>query len=117
MLVTRWEPRESEREPEQGEAYKAEQEEAERAALAGLLSQEVGGMQAAAAWQLIDRAGRILVLCHEQPDPDTLGSGLGLAHALAPLGKRCVVACADPVPATYRTFLPGWEQVVSELPD
>jgi phosphoesterase RecJ-like protein len=36
--------------------------------------------------------------------------------ALEPLGKQCVVACADPVPANY-TFLPGRETVVTELPD
>src|SRR6476620_4883089 len=61
-------------------------------------------------------AHRLLLLAHHNPDPDALGSALGLAHALQPYNKACVVACADPVPTNY-TFLPGREQVVTELPD
>jgi phosphoesterase RecJ-like protein len=71
---------------------------------------------AEAAWQLIEDAHRIVILAHERPDPDALGSALGLAQALAPLSKDCVVACADPVPTSY-VFLPGRERVVSALPD
>ena len=88
----------------------------QRAALAGILGAGIDAERAQAAWQLIEGARRILLLAHEHPDPDALGSALGLAHALAPLGKQCVVACADPVPSNY-TFLPGREQVVTELPD
>ncbi len=84
--------------------------------LAQLLADGIEGARAAEAWGLIDGAGRLLLLAHEHPDPDALGSALGLAHALRPLGKECVVACADPVPANY-TFLPGREAVVTELPD
>ncbi len=85
-------------------------------ALGALLAGCIDDTLAAAAWGLIAGATRILILAHENPDPDALGSALGLAFALAPLGKRCVVACADPVPANY-TFLPGRETVVSSLPD
>jgi len=90
---------------------------AAHAALADLLAAQLADAPAAAAWQLIEPARSVLLLAHEHPDPDTLGSALGLAHALAPLGKRCVVACADPVPAQYHAFLPGWELVVTELAD
>jgi phosphoesterase RecJ-like protein len=69
-----------------------------------------------AAWALIAPARRIVLLAHEHPDPDALGSALGLAHALAPLGKQCVVACADAPPDTY-AFLPGIARVVTALPD
>jgi bifunctional oligoribonuclease and PAP phosphatase NrnA len=86
------------------------------AALADLLAGEIDAALAEAAWRLIDGARRIVLLAHEHPDADALGSALGLAHALAPLGKECVVACADPAPADY-TFLPGVERVVTELPD
>ncbi len=89
---------------------------AQQAALARVLAAGVDAALAAAAWQLIDDAHRLVILAHEHPDPDALGSALGLAHALAPLGKECVVACADPVPANY-TFLPGRERVVTVLPD
>lgn len=89
---------------------------AQRDALAHILSAGIDAERAAAAWRLIESAHRIVLLAHEHPDPDALGSALGLAHALTPLGKDCVVACADPVPANY-TFLPGRERVVTALPD
>jgi phosphoesterase RecJ-like protein len=88
----------------------------DRAGLAALLARGIDDQAATSAWRLIEQARRILLLAHEHPDPDALGSALGLAHALTPLGKACVVACADPVPANY-TFLPGRELVVSALPD
>src|SRR5215831_2477679 len=88
----------------------------DRERLAGLLAQGIDNEVAAAAWRLVAEARRILLLAHEHPDPDALGSSLGLAHVLRPLGKVCVVACADPVPANY-TFLPGREAVVTEPPD
>jgi bifunctional oligoribonuclease and PAP phosphatase NrnA len=90
--------------------------DAQRAALATILSDGINAELAQAAWRLIEGASRIVLLAHEHPDPDALGSALGLAHALAPLGKECIVACADPVPSRY-TFLPGREAVVTELPD
>ncbi len=84
--------------------------------LGDILARAIPDERAAPAWELVTRADRILLLAHEKPDPDTFGSALGLAFALAPLGKRCVVACADPVPANY-TFLPGRETVMTDLPD
>ena len=89
---------------------------AEQAALAALLAAGIADEPAAAAWRLQMDARRIVLLAHHNPDPDALGSALGLAHALQPYGKACVVACADPVPEGF-TFLPGREQVVTELPD
>jgi bifunctional oligoribonuclease and PAP phosphatase NrnA len=81
-------------------------------AMGQLLAGEIDRSLAEAAWALISAARRIVILAHEHPDPDALGSALGLALALEPLGKRCVVACADPVPSNY-TFLPGRERVVA----
>ncbi|HET9111393.1 MAG TPA: bifunctional oligoribonuclease/PAP phosphatase NrnA [Ktedonobacterales bacterium] len=91
-------------------------ESARRERMAALLAREIDASLAEQAWALIERARRIVLLAHEKPDPDALGSALGLAWALRPLGKQCVVACADPVPANYG-FLPGHETVVTELPD
>ena len=90
--------------------------EKEREALAAILAAGISSELAGEAWRLMLDARRILLLAHEKPDPDALGSALGLALVLQPLGKTCVVACADPVPENY-TFLPGREQVVTELPD
>lgn len=41
---------------------------------------------------------RVLILCHQNPDGDTIGSGYGLCQALHQLGKRAGVLCADPLP-------------------
>lgn len=53
-----------------------------------------------AAQQLCD-ADNILLLCHKNPDGDTLGSAAGLMHALKKLGKMCAVLCHDPIPEKY----------------
>ncbi len=70
---------------------------------------------ASAARRLVDRAGRIVIFAHQHPDPDALGSGLGLAHCLRALGKDAVVASPDPPPASYAAFLPGLATVVTAL--
>ena len=43
----------------------------------------------------------ILILCHKNPDGDTLGSAAALAHALADLGKKAYIACHNRIPAKY----------------
>ena len=85
-------------------------------ALANILAAGIDDAVAEAAWRLIMDARRILLLAHYNPDPDAVGSALGLADTLAPYGKECIVACADTVPENF-TFLPGRERVVTELPD
>ncbi|HLZ22314.1 MAG TPA: bifunctional oligoribonuclease/PAP phosphatase NrnA [Ktedonobacterales bacterium] len=87
----------------------------QQAARARILAAGIGSELAERAWQMIEDARQIVILAHEHPDPDALGSALGLAFALEPHGKECVIACADAVPANY-DFLPGWERVVSALP-
>ena len=88
----------------------------EREALAAILAAGIADELAEAAWRLMMDARHILLIAHHNPDPDALGSALGLAFALEAYDKQCVVACADPVPANF-TFLPGRERVVTELPD
>jgi len=39
------------------------------------------------------------------PDGDAIGSALALAHALRKMGKKCSLACADPIPGAL-SFLP-----------
>lgn len=55
---------------------------------------------------MIQSAQRIVLIAHEHPDGDCIGSALGLAHILTLLGKSCVAVCADPAPGTL-AFLPG----------
>ena len=40
----------------------------------------------------------ILILCHKNPDGDTIGSGFALCRALHQLGKHAAVLCGDNVP-------------------
>lgn len=47
------------------------------------------------------KAENILLICHKNPDGDTIGSAAALYHALKNLGKTAAVLCADPIPARY----------------
>ncbi len=49
---------------------------------------------------------RFLILEHEKPDGDCIGSGLALALALSSLGKTVLLLSQDPHPPSY-DFLPG----------
>lgn len=46
-------------------------------------------------------ADDILILCHKNPDGDTIGSGAALYLALKELGKTAAVLCSDPIPVQY----------------
>ncbi|MGE5561344.1 MAG: DHH family phosphoesterase [Chloroflexota bacterium] len=65
---------------------------------------------AVAVVQLITASQRPLIVFHEHPDGDALGSSLALLLALRKLGKEPLAACVDPPPQYYR-FLPGSEDV------
>lgn len=77
----------------------------------------VGGLtdaDFAPAVAALEAATSATILCHVQPDADTLGSGLALAFALSRRGVPVQVSFADPttVPQSLRT-LPGIEFVVA----
>ncbi|MBI4032094.1 DHH family phosphoesterase [Candidatus Berkelbacteria bacterium] len=58
--------------------------------------------------QSLQSAERILLVTHEHPDGDALGTTLALAHALRALGKHVTATCTDTVPVPFQ-FLPGIE--------
>jgi len=60
--------------------------------------------------RFIDANDSFLILSHQDPDGDALGSSLALEAALRGRGKRAVTANESPVPESLR-FLPGWESV------
>ena len=68
----------------------------------------------AAAVAALEAATSVTVLCHVQPDADTIGSGLALALALHRRGVTVQVAFAEPadLPVSMRS-LPGAEFVVA----
>ncbi len=54
---------------------------------------------------LLKDADDILLLAHQYPDGDTLGSCAGLCLALQSLGKRVRIACNDSIPSKYAYML------------
>lgn len=46
-------------------------------------------------------AEKILILCHQYPDGDTLGSASALCRGLRQLGKRAAVRCSDAIGPKY----------------
>ncbi len=50
---------------------------------------------------------RIVILTHQYPDGDTLGSGFALCRALQKLGKTARVECADEIPEKYAYLYEG----------
>ena len=59
----------------------------------------------------IKSAERILLHFHPNPDPDSVGSALGMAHALRGLGKQVTVIKGDSPMPEYLSFLPGYETI------
>lgn len=49
----------------------------------------------------LKRAEDILILCHRNPDGDTLGSGYALLRALRDMGKRAKLRCDDIIPSKF----------------
>lgn len=62
------------------------------------------------AAELFRGAGRVLILCHQFPDGDTLGSACALCRGLRQLGKRAAVRCSDPIG-------PKFAYLFRDLPD
>lgn len=56
--------------------------------------------------EIIEKKKSFVVLEHEKPDGDCVGSGLAMVQALQSLGKQAILVSQDPHPAVY-DFLPG----------
>lgn len=64
--------------------------------------------------KLLLRSTRILIICHQRPDEDTLGSALSFYLYLKSLGKQVAIYSADQPPA-YLSFMPALDEVSSDL--
>ena len=53
------------------------------------------------AFEMLRSAKRLLILTHERPDADTLGSAFALKYALEDASHRAEVACADRIIGKY----------------
>lgn len=63
----------------------------------------------------IERATRILILTHINPDGDAIGSLLAVSHLLTGLGKQSIPLASSPQPG-YTTWLPGADKIVVYQP-
>lgn len=52
-------------------------------------------------------AQRVVILCHQFPDGDTLGAGSALCRALRKLGRRAQVRCSDAIGPKYAFLFEG----------
>ncbi|MBU4332298.1 DHH family phosphoesterase [Patescibacteria group bacterium] len=59
----------------------------------------------------IDKASKILLVCHRNPDGDTLGAALSLAHFLETAKKGYALFCQDS-PADFFRFLSKFEELI-----
>ncbi|MBO5213004.1 MAG: bifunctional oligoribonuclease/PAP phosphatase NrnA [Clostridia bacterium] len=60
--------------------------------------------------QRIKTPKKTLILCHKNPDPDTLGSAYALAHVLNYYGSETAVLCADEA-NTKLSFITNGEKI------
>jgi phosphoesterase RecJ-like protein len=65
---------------------------------------------------LIGRSQAVALATHVTPDPDAIGTLLGVGMGLRSSGKRVAMLCDDPAPASV-AFLPGVDQVLHALPE
>ncbi|MCR4918394.1 MAG: bifunctional oligoribonuclease/PAP phosphatase NrnA [Prevotella sp.] len=66
--------------------------------------------QLALMQRLIAGSDEILIVCHQNPDGDAIGSSLGMARLLAALGKTAQVVVPDMYP-DYLMWLPGTQDI------
>ncbi|MEX0787397.1 MAG: bifunctional oligoribonuclease/PAP phosphatase NrnA [Anaerolineales bacterium] len=65
--------------------------------------------------EILDSGRQVVVLSHEHPDGDAIGSMLGLTLGLQAAGLTAVPVLAEGMPGRFR-FLPGADQVKKTLP-
>ncbi|MEM1484679.1 DHH family phosphoesterase [Oscillospiraceae bacterium PP1C4] len=61
---------------------------------------------------MIKSADKVLILSHQKPDGDTLGSGFALLYALQGMGKTVRIECSDGFPPRYRFLYPDFDPSV-----
>lgn len=64
--------------------------------------------------ELLDKAQDVLVVTHERPTADSMGSALALYLGLVGLGKRVTIACPDQMTVEHSNFV-GANKVITSL--
>lgn len=76
-----------------------------------MISRKINEAAVAKAKKLIDRAERIVVVCHTSPDGDAIGSSLAAMHVFSSLGKDVKAVIPDQPLQNLRS-LPGAKELV-----
>lgn len=64
--------------------------------------------------ELVDKAREVLLVTHENPTHDSIGSTLALYLGLIGLGKKVTIACPDPVTVELSSYV-GVQKIISDL--
>lgn len=62
----------------------------------------------------IKKADKILLHCHPNPDPDSIGSALAMMQVLRRMGKKVTVIAGDSPKPKSLSFFPGFDQIVAK---
>jgi len=64
--------------------------------------------------ELLDKVQEVLIVTHDNPTFDSIGSSLALSLGLSGLGKKVTVACIDPVTVSLSSFV-GVNKITTDL--
>jgi phosphoesterase RecJ-like protein len=64
--------------------------------------------------QKLNNSQNVVIISHNRPDGDTVGSNLALRLLLENMGKNVTSACSDPVPENFK-FLPKVQEFTQEF--
>ena len=64
--------------------------------------------------ELLDKAKEVLIVTHENPTHDSVGSTLALYLGLIGLGKKVVVACPDAITVELSSYV-GAQKIITDL--
>jgi len=65
-------------------------------------------------WKEIQKAKKILLHCHPNPDPDSIGSSLALYLMLKNMGKDATIIYGDSKKKTQYEFIPGFDEILEK---
>ncbi|MCX8009028.1 MAG: DHH family phosphoesterase [Patescibacteria group bacterium] len=63
---------------------------------------------------IIQKAKDVLIVTHERPTYDSIGSSLALYLGLVGMGKKVTIACPDPMTVEFSSFI-GVNKIVQEI--
>lgn len=63
--------------------------------------------------EIIKTPKKTAIVCHKNPDPDTLGSAVGLSHILRHFGSDTKIVCCEKLPARLSFIVDGEEILYS----